>query len=50
MVGLSPFMLVGVVYLLINGLPPKPEPFKSSLTREELDQIHRNYIEKQRKE
>lgn len=50
MVGLSPFMLVGVVYLLINGLPPKPEPFKSSLTREELDQIHRNYLEKLRKE
>ena len=50
MVGLSPFMLVGVAYLLINGLPPKPEPMKSNLTREELDQIHRNYLEKLRKE
>jgi len=45
MVGLSPFMLVGAAYLLINGLPPKPEPMKSDLSREELDQIHKNYIE-----
>jgi len=46
MIGLSPFMLVGAAYLLINGLPPKPEPMKSDLTREELDQIHKKYIEK----
>jgi len=50
MVGLSPFMLVGVAYLLINGLPPKPEPLKSNLTHEELDQIHKNYLEKVREE
>ncbi len=50
MVGLSPIMLVGAAYLLINGLPPKPEPMKSDLTREELDQIHRNYIERLREE
>jgi len=50
MVGLSPFMLVGVAYLLINGLPPRPEPMKSNLTREELDQIHKNYLEKVREE
>jgi hypothetical protein len=45
MVGLSPFMLVGGVYLLINGLPPKPTPMKTPLTRQELDQIHKKYIE-----
>jgi hypothetical protein len=45
MVGLSPFMLVGAVYLLINGLPEKPAPMKSSLTRQELDQIHKKYLE-----
>jgi len=45
MVGLSPFMLVGGVYLLINGLPQRPAPMKSNLTRQELDQIHKKYIE-----
>jgi len=45
MVGFSPFMLVGGVYLLINGLPGKPVPMKSTLTRQELDQIHEKYLE-----
>jgi len=45
MVGFSPFMLVGGVYLLINGLPGKPVPMKSTLTRQELDQIHKKYLE-----
>lgn len=45
MVGLSPFMVVGAAYLLINGLPGKPESMKSNLTREELDQIHKKYLE-----
>lgn len=44
-VGFSPFMLVGVAYLLINGLPEKPAPMKSGLTRQELDQIHKKYLE-----
>lgn len=44
-VGFSPFMLVGVAYLLINGLPEKPAPMKSALTRQELDQIHKKYLE-----
>lgn len=50
MVGLSPFMLVGAAYLLINGLPPKPGPMKTDLTREELDQIHKSYLEKLKEE
>jgi hypothetical protein len=45
MVGFSPFMLIGVAYLLINGLPEKPPPMKSDLTRQELDQIHKKYLE-----
>jgi hypothetical protein len=44
-VGFSPFMLIGVAYLLINGLPEKPPPMKSALTRQELDQIHKKYLE-----
>lgn len=50
MVGLSPIMLIGAAYLLINGLPPKPEPMKSDLSREELDQIHKSYLERLREE
>lgn len=45
MVGLSPFSLIGVVYLLVKGFPEKPAPMKSTLTRQELDQIHKKYLE-----
>jgi hypothetical protein len=44
-VGLSPFMLLPAAYLLLNGLPPRPAPMKSTLTRQELDQIHKKYLE-----
>jgi hypothetical protein len=44
-VGFSPFMLIGVAYLLLNGLPEKPVPMKSGLNRQELDQIHKKYLE-----
>jgi hypothetical protein len=45
MVGLSPLSLIGVVYLLMKGFPEKPAPMKSTLTRQELDQIHKKYLE-----
>ena len=44
-VGLSPLLLIPATYLLINGLPEKPAPLKSNLTRQELDQIHKKYLE-----
>jgi len=46
-VGLSPFMLIPAVYLLFNGLPENPAPtsMKSSLSRQEVDQIHKKYLE-----
>lgn len=44
-VGLSPFMILPAAYLLLNGLPPKPSPLKSPLTKQELDQIHKKYLE-----
>ncbi|HPB13059.1 MAG: hypothetical protein QM232_02915 [Bacteroidota bacterium] len=37
-------------HLLINGLPPKPEPMKSDLSRDELDRIHKSYLERLREE
>ncbi|MCX6261141.1 MAG: hypothetical protein NTY95_09945 [Bacteroidia bacterium] len=45
MVGLSPLLLIPAAYLLINGLPENPAPMKSNLTRQELDQIHKKYLE-----
>jgi hypothetical protein len=45
MVGLSPFMLIPAIYLLMNGFPEKAAPIKSNLTRQELDQIHKKYLE-----
>jgi len=44
-VGLSPLMLIPAAYLMINGFPEKPAPMKPNLTRQELDQIHKKYIE-----
>jgi hypothetical protein len=49
MVGLSPFMLIGAAYLLMNGLPPKPAPFQEKLTDREVNQLHKKFLEKQRK-
>ncbi len=45
MVGLSPFMLIPAIYLLMNGFPEKAAPMKSTLTRQELDQINKKYLE-----
>jgi len=44
-VGLSPLSLIGMAYLLIKGFPEKPVPLKSNLTRQELDQIQKKYLE-----
>jgi hypothetical protein len=43
--GLSPLLLIPAGYLLIKGLPEKPAPMKSQLTDQEIDQIHRKYLE-----
>jgi hypothetical protein len=45
MVGLSPFMLIPAIYLLMNGFQEKAAPMKSNLTRQELDQINKKYLE-----
>lgn len=46
--GISPFMIVPAIYLLMNGLPPKPMPMKPDLTEEELLRIHKKYLESQK--
>ena len=45
MAQLSPLLLVPALYLLMNGLPEAPAPMKSTLTKKELDQIHKKYLE-----
>lgn len=44
-VGISPLMLIPAAYLLMNGLPEKPSPLKPQVTEQEIDQIHRKYVE-----
>jgi hypothetical protein len=45
MVGLSPLLLIPAIYLLMNGFPENEAPMKSRLTRQELDQINKKYLE-----
>jgi len=44
-VGISPLLLVPAAYLLMNGLPGKPEPLQPHLTEHEVNQIHKKYLE-----
>ncbi len=48
-VGLSPFLLIPVVNLLINGFPDKQSAIEPQLTTQEIDRINRIYLEKTRK-
>jgi hypothetical protein len=43
--GLSPLLLIPAAYLLMNGLPVKPAPFTPRLTEQEINQIHKKYVE-----
>jgi hypothetical protein len=49
MVGLSPLMLIPAAYLLLHGLPEKPAQFQPNLTEQEVNEIHRRYMESIRK-
>jgi hypothetical protein len=44
-IGLNPLLLIPAAYLLIYGFPEQAPPMKSTLTRQELDQIHKKYLE-----
>jgi len=44
-VGLSPFMLLPAVYLLMNGFPEKPPALKPSLSDQELRRIWKKYMD-----
>jgi hypothetical protein len=43
--GINPLLLLPAAYLLLHGYPEKPAPFEQNLTEQELNQIHKKYIE-----
>jgi len=43
--GLSPFMVIPAVYLLMNGFPDKPPALQPSLTDQELRMIWKKYVD-----
>jgi hypothetical protein len=45
MLPLNPLLLIPAAYLLIHGFPEPAPPMKSNLSRQELDQIHKKYLE-----
>ena len=45
-VGLNPLLLIPAAYLLINGLPEKAPPLKPALTEQEINRIHKKYLER----
>jgi hypothetical protein len=47
--GISPLLLIPAAYLLMNGLPEKPGFIKPQLSRQEVDQLNKKYLESLRK-
>jgi hypothetical protein len=47
--GISPLLLIPAAYLLMNGFPDRPVPLKPQITRQEIEQLHRKYLESHRK-
>jgi hypothetical protein len=45
MIGISPLLLIPAAYLLMNGLPEKPEMPDPVLSDHEIDQIHKRYLQ-----
>lgn len=48
-VGLNPLLLLPAAYLLIHGLPQKPPPPQPVLTDQEVNELHKKYLESLRK-
>ena len=43
--GINPLLLLPAAYLLIHGMPEKPLPLEQKLTKQDLDQIQKKYLE-----
>jgi hypothetical protein len=48
MVGLNALMLIPAAYLLLHGLPENAAPYRPQLTDQEVAQLHKKYLEKQK--
>lgn len=46
--GISPLLLIPAAYLLMKGLPGRPAPLQPRLTEQEVNQIHKKYLETHR--
>ncbi len=44
-VGISPLLLIPAAYLLMNGFPERPESPKPQITQQEIEQLHKKYLE-----
>ena len=43
--GINPLLTIPAAYMLMRGVPSKPEPFRYRLTDQELEQIRNKYLE-----
>lgn len=48
MLGFNAIVLIPAAYMLLKGLPSKPDAYKPEITPYELDQIQKKYLESQR--
>ena len=44
-VGLSPLLLIPAAYMLLHGLPEKPPALQPRLTEQEVNEIHKRYMQ-----
>jgi len=49
MLGFNALVLIPAAYMLLKGLPPKPDAYKPEITPYELDLIQKKYLESVRK-
>jgi hypothetical protein len=47
--GLSPLLLIPAAYMLLHGLPEKPPPLQPRLTEQEVNEIHKRYMQSLKK-
>jgi hypothetical protein len=45
MLSFNALVLIPAAYMLLKGLPPKPDAFKPEISQYELDLIHKKYLE-----
>jgi hypothetical protein len=50
MFGFNALVLIPAAYMLLKGLPPKPDAYKPEIPPYELDQIQKKYMESQRQQ